>query len=273
MRPADIAAGLFRIGENPNLPASAYDVLRAAISFLECHEMSEVKDSAADAHATALKIVHEEAGRTLSKGDFDLCMRIARAALLHSPTMAIPAGWTPVAEGLPVEPGWYLAMLAPDNDWGLMSDTPLQVEFDTYTNKPKAFTCVYDWRLDEDITDAVTHWMPMPAAPDAAPQPPAQADARHALTRGSADGQICPHCDCIRPLHDLDCPVAVEGMKRAPAMTDSRDCEKAVWGAKVDRSMGYNCPVCDICGVRKGAPCKAAGAASANETGAEGSAA
>ncbi|WP_157778987.1 DUF551 domain-containing protein [Burkholderia humptydooensis] len=73
--------------------------------------------------------------------------------------------WTPVRESLPTTSGWYLVMLKPDNDWGLMSDTPLQVEFDAYTYKPKAFTCLYDWRADEDITAAVTHWMPMPCAP------------------------------------------------------------------------------------------------------------
>ncbi|MFM0487955.1 DUF551 domain-containing protein [Paraburkholderia graminis] len=75
--------------------------------------------------------------------------------------------WTPVSEQLPAKPGWYLAMLAPDNDWGLMSDTPLQVEFDAYISKPKAFTCLYDYRGDEDISAAVTHWQPLPAAPAA----------------------------------------------------------------------------------------------------------
>lgn len=76
--------------------------------------------------------------------------------------------WTPVGEALPDEPGFYLVMLAPDNDWGLMADTPLQVEFDAYNNKPKAFTCLYDYRADEDITEAVTHWMPLPDVPAAA---------------------------------------------------------------------------------------------------------
>jgi hypothetical protein len=35
----------------------------------------------ADQHAAALSIVHAESGRTLSKADFDLCMRIAKRAL------------------------------------------------------------------------------------------------------------------------------------------------------------------------------------------------
>ncbi|HGL4258677.1 TPA: hypothetical protein ACKE3D_002363 [Burkholderia dolosa] len=30
-----------------------------------------------------------------------------------------------------------------------------------------------------------------------------------------ADAQVCQHCDCTYPLHDLDCPVAVEASKRA----------------------------------------------------------
>ncbi len=40
------------------------------------------------AHQDALRLVHEEAGRTLSKSDFDLCMRIAKRALLTSPRAA-----------------------------------------------------------------------------------------------------------------------------------------------------------------------------------------
>lgn len=70
--------------------------------------------------------------------------------------------WTPVSKELPPEPCWCLVMLAPDNDWGLMSDTPLQVEFDAYKGKPKAFTCFYDFKGDEDITAAVLAWMRMP---------------------------------------------------------------------------------------------------------------
>ncbi|MFM0507700.1 hypothetical protein [Paraburkholderia sp. RL17-373-BIF-A] len=37
--------------------------------------------NSADRHALALSIVHREAARTLSKADFDLCMRIAKRAL------------------------------------------------------------------------------------------------------------------------------------------------------------------------------------------------
>jgi hypothetical protein len=39
----------------------------------------------ADRHARALYIVHSEAARTLSKSDFDLCMRIAKRALTYLP--------------------------------------------------------------------------------------------------------------------------------------------------------------------------------------------
>lgn len=42
------------------------------------------------------------------------------------------------------------------------------------------------------------------------------------------EGQICQHCDCIRPLHDLDCPVAVEGMKPAPSPADERAADEPV---------------------------------------------
>ncbi|ARL36038.1 hypothetical protein [Burkholderia pseudomallei] len=36
------------------------------------------------------------------------------------------------------------------------------------------------------------------------------------------DAQICQHCDCIRPLHDLDCPVAIDGAKSALAPADEK---------------------------------------------------
>lgn len=98
-------------------------------------------------------------------------LECANAAGFASITEAIAVAkvardpWTPVSKELPPEPGWYLVMLEPDNDWGLMSDTALQVEFDAYTSKPKAFTCFYDYRGDEDITAAVLEWMPMPQGP------------------------------------------------------------------------------------------------------------
>lgn len=44
----------------------------------------------ADQHAAALAIVHEEAGRTLSREDFDLCMRIAKRALAPSHATQVP---------------------------------------------------------------------------------------------------------------------------------------------------------------------------------------
>lgn len=41
------------------------------------------------------------------------------------------------------------------------------------------------------------------------------------------------------------------------AARDSRDCPCADWGGRIDYSMGYPCPICTVCGVRKGALCKA----------------
>ncbi|MDE1007689.1 MAG: hypothetical protein OSB38_18655 [Paraburkholderia fungorum] len=38
-----------------------------------------------DHHIIAMRLVHEEAGRTLSRDDFDLCMRIAKRALAYLP--------------------------------------------------------------------------------------------------------------------------------------------------------------------------------------------
>ncbi|KVN92568.1 Lar family restriction alleviation protein [Burkholderia ubonensis] len=77
--------------------------------------------------------------------------------------------WTNVADQQPASPGWYLVMLAPGNDWDLMSDTPLQVEFDAFTKMPHAFTYSDGWHDGpQDISEAVTHWMPLPATPKAA---------------------------------------------------------------------------------------------------------
>lgn len=84
------------------------------------------------------------------------------------------------------------------------------------------------------------------------------------------DGQICQHCDCIRPLHDLDCPVAVEGMKPLPAPAD----ERAAFEAALDKrakSAGFEVgrmTECELDNAWWG--WQAARAASANETGAEG---
>ncbi|CAM2143664.1 protein of unknown function [Pararobbsia alpina] len=45
----------------------------------------------ADIHAAAIAIVHRESGRTLSKADFDLCMRIAKRALNDEALLALKA--------------------------------------------------------------------------------------------------------------------------------------------------------------------------------------
>lgn len=86
---------------------------------------------------------------------------------LHPRIVAALNPWTEKSASLPTEPGWYLVMLAPDNDWELMSDTPLRVEFDAFKNMPQTFTYSDGWHDEpQDITAAVTHWMPLPAAPD-----------------------------------------------------------------------------------------------------------
>jgi hypothetical protein len=82
--------------------------------------------------------------------------------------------WRPLAYAGPLDAhrgrianraGLVSRVLEPENDWGLMSDTPLQVEFGAYKSKTKAFTCSYEYRPDEDITEAVTCWMPLPVGP------------------------------------------------------------------------------------------------------------
>ncbi|HFT8008601.1 TPA: hypothetical protein ACU9T0_003916 [Burkholderia cenocepacia] len=62
----------------------------------------------------------------------------------------------------------------------------------------------------EDIEGAIRDALKAAASP--ASQPAA----------APIDGQICQHCDCMRPLHDLDCPVAIAGSKSAPAPADER---------------------------------------------------
>ena len=51
---------------------------------------AEAQAAPVDAHSVAMKIVHEEAGRTLSRNDFDLCMRIAKRALSQQPAVRVP---------------------------------------------------------------------------------------------------------------------------------------------------------------------------------------
>lgn len=72
----------------------------AALSSLtaEAAEAAEAQ-AGTDQHATAMRIVHEEAGRTLSRDDFDLCMRIAKRALLQAGQVADPAKWTIFHDG------------------------------------------------------------------------------------------------------------------------------------------------------------------------------
>ncbi|WP_186215998.1 hypothetical protein [Burkholderia gladioli] len=104
---------------------------------------------------------------------------LARAAALGAP-VAVDE-WVSKADALPAAPGWYLVMLAPDNDWELMSDTPIQVEFGAYKHMPQAFTHFYDGRPDEDITEAVTYWTRLPAPPR--PAAPAAVEFSYALSQ------------------------------------------------------------------------------------------
>lgn len=128
----------------------------------------------------------------ISKADaLDRIIHVVNRYLVAKPAdchAAAPASaWVPKADSLPTEPGWYLVMLAPDNDWELMSDTPLQVEFGAYKNKPQSFTIFYNDAPGEDITAAVTHWMRMPPAPGA--QVDAPKDAGEPETRRSTEDQ------------------------------------------------------------------------------------
>ncbi|WP_336816822.1 hypothetical protein [Burkholderia gladioli] len=124
-----------------------------------------VLDLQHDAHAGAALAAYARSCSTTHPAlSADL---LARAAALGA-TVAVDE-WVSKADALPAVPGWYLVMLAPDNDWELMSDTPIQVEFGAYKHMPQAFTHFYDGRPDADITEAVTFWTRLPAPPRPAP--------------------------------------------------------------------------------------------------------
>ncbi|AYQ89259.1 hypothetical protein EDD84_19105 [Burkholderia gladioli] len=138
--------------------------------------------------AEARKLLAHASEFTMMQLDEDWHERAA--ALLALPPPAGSAGappapgtdvWVPKSLALPPAPGWYLVMLATDNDWELMSDTPIQVEFGAYKHMPQAFTHFYDGRPDEDITEAVTYWTRLPAPPR--PAAPAAVEFSYALSQ------------------------------------------------------------------------------------------
>ncbi|AJW98884.1 hypothetical protein BM43_3026 [Burkholderia gladioli] len=129
---------------------------------------------------------------------------LARAAALGAP-VAVDE-WVSKVDALPAAPGWYLVMLAPDNDWELMSDTPIQVEFGAYKHMPQAFTHFYDGCPGEDITEAVTHWTRLPAPPRQAA--PAAIEFSYALSQhaerwsGSFDSIVGALAEALSDLDD-----------------------------------------------------------------------
>jgi hypothetical protein len=67
----------------------------------------------------------------------------------------------------------------------------------------------------------------------------------------------CYKSPCERP-GEGPCEMPARRSNHAHTMADSRDCQRSHWDGKIDYSMGYPCPICTVCGVRKGAPCKGA---------------
>ncbi|MBN3779942.1 hypothetical protein G3O06_20610 [Burkholderia sp. Ac-20345] len=51
----------------------------------QVYQHSSPNAAGADTHALALRVVHAESSRTLSHKDFDMCMRIAKAAISQAP--------------------------------------------------------------------------------------------------------------------------------------------------------------------------------------------
>jgi hypothetical protein len=90
--------------------------------------------------------------------------RIAELEAQTKPAMM----WTLIGQGLPTEPGDYLVMLEPDNEWEIRSTAPIMVEFDAFTSMPKAFTYHDGWHTEhQNITASVTAYMCAPAGPAA----------------------------------------------------------------------------------------------------------
>jgi hypothetical protein len=98
----------------------------------------------------------------------DACAKqAARIAELEAQTKQAMM-WTLIGQGLPTEPGDYLVMLEPDNEWEIRSTAPIMVEFDAFTSMPKAFTYHDGWHTEhQNITASVTAYMRVPAGPAA----------------------------------------------------------------------------------------------------------
>ncbi|WP_186142258.1 hypothetical protein [Burkholderia gladioli] len=183
--------------------------------------MAAVRDGAAvsptDGNATQLaearQLLAHASEFAMMQLDEDWHERAAALLALPAPavsTSAPPAPgadvWVPKSLALPPAPGWYLVMLAPDNDWELMSDTPIQVEFGAYKHMPRAFTHFYDGCPGEDITEAVTHWTRLPAPPRQAA--PAAVEFSYALSQhaerwsGSFDSIVGALAEALSGLDD-----------------------------------------------------------------------
>lgn len=59
--------------------------------------MTQARPTERSAHAELLNIVHQEAGRTLSRADFELCMRVAERATALHPIEGVIAKTIPAA--------------------------------------------------------------------------------------------------------------------------------------------------------------------------------
>ncbi|WP_176322498.1 hypothetical protein [Burkholderia vietnamiensis] len=71
----------------------------------------------ADVHATTLRIVHEESERTLSQKDFDMCMRMVKAALSRAPrTEVAGAAALPPVKGVSIDGGYVIVTPAGGRD-------------------------------------------------------------------------------------------------------------------------------------------------------------
>lgn len=83
-------------------------------------------------------------------------------------TAATPSDkWVKCSERHPDKSGSYLVMLHEENSMGWNWDEPHIAEWDFWTASPRQWTIFCpDLYKNKEVSGDVTHWMPLPAAPE-----------------------------------------------------------------------------------------------------------
>jgi hypothetical protein len=155
----------------------------------EARKLSDAKFNAGELDATMLRKVHalcdalEQANakhaqyaRELSQLTRESVEREKTLARLEAEVLAMRDAmcWIPVTEQLPTERGYYLTVVkrtAPDELGG--NDT--RVKIMRWLGEDWRYPVhIPEW-INDEITETVTHWMPLPAAPGLMTRPEAEA--------------------------------------------------------------------------------------------------